>query len=173
MYYYGNTDRDSTRWGAAISMREQLKPKLAGTVEYAYTQNDADKEAFSFNENKFTASLEAMTAGGSRATFSYAATFGQTVFYQAAAAPDLPGTRAKTTNATFAANEEALKVNSTAHAFGAAWDQELAVIHKGIHAKLAYAFSYVTSEAGDYRDHVVSADIGWRFSSPFRRENAP
>lgn len=160
LYYYGDTNRDATRWGAAVSLREQLKPRLAATVEYAYTQNDADQEVFSFNENKFGATLEAKTAGGSRATLGYAATFGQTVFYQASTAPDLPGTRAKAPSSTFAADQEALKANSTAHTGTLAWDQELG---GGVHARAAYAYSYVVSEAGIYRDHAVTGQLGYRF----------
>jgi len=160
LYYYGDTERDATRWGAAVSARDQFRPKLAGIVEYAFTHNGADQEAYSYNENKFTLSGEAKTAGGSRATLSYAASIGQSVFYQAQTAPDLPGTRAKTTNHTFAPNQEALKVDSAAHTLSVAWDQE---IRAGIHARAAYAFTYVFSEAGDYRDNVVSGQLGYRF----------
>ena len=160
LYYYGATNRDATRWGAAVSMREQLKPRLAATVEYAYTQNDADQEVFSFNENKFTVTGEAKPAGGSRATLSYAAAFGQSVFYEDSSLPDLPGTRAKALSSTFAADQEALKVNSTAHTATIAWDQEFG---RGVHARAACAFSYVVSEAGVYRDQAVSGQIGYRF----------
>jgi hypothetical protein len=157
---YGERERDSTIYGISLALKKQINPEFGTAIGYEFMKNSAEESVFRYNTNAVSIHAEVNAIPTARLTIGYILEFTKTNLYQPKGLPAPPGAHGRRPSETFGSSQEVFKAGATANRISVGWDQEL---YEGIHVLVSYLFSYVRSDPGNYRDHVASGSVGYRF----------
>jgi hypothetical protein len=159
-YLYGDEDRDATVYDAGLDVRRRVTPRLAVTAGYRYASHAAEASTFSSRSNRLSVGGEFQSGDNTWFGLRYAGVVGQSVFYESITTQTPSSGRGHRPSSTFGTDQVAFQDDTTTHTVSASWEHEAA---DSIFARVEYAYSLVTADAGDAQDNVMWASVGYRY----------
>ncbi len=158
--WYGDDDRNSTMYDAALELRRRWTSRVAMWAGYRYASRAADESTFSSRSNRLAVGGEYEPVEGSWIGLGYAIEAGQSVFYQSASVPIPSSGRGRRPSTTFGSNQVAFTDDTTTHTLSANWEQKAL---DTAFVRVEYAYSMVSADAGDVQDNLLWASVGYRY----------
>ncbi|MEW6681384.1 MAG: hypothetical protein AB1451_00465 [Nitrospirota bacterium] len=158
--WYGDDERNATVYEFSLGLRERFAPRFSLRAGYRYASRAAEVSTYSSRGNRFTVDGEFQPDDSTWIGLGYGVAVGQSVFYESAATPTPSNGRGRRPSSTFGANQVAFKDDTTTHTLSASWEQGVA---ESLFARVEYAYSLVTADAGDAQDNLVWGSVGYRY----------
>jgi hypothetical protein len=158
--WYGDGDRNSTVYDAGLEFRRRWMSRAATWAGYRYASRAADESTFSSRGNRLTVGGEYQPVQGSWVGLGYTMETGQSVFYQSASVPIPSSGRGRRPSTTFGSNQVAFTDDTTTHTLSASWEQKAL---DTVFVRVEYAYAMVSADAGDVRDNLLWASVGYRY----------